>query len=604
MKIEVSNMIKLPKDKLSNFNYRSYVYTKTGQVDELVQNFWLDKDYIYIPRNKAKFLQSWNGEDVEFINNFVETKVKNKIDIVPNFKLRDYQQKAMEDIMISFSKGNNDVLLEAGTGFGKEQPYSEPVLTPNGWTTMGELNIGDYVVGSDGKPKRIIGIYEQGNKDVYNVYFTNGAMVRCGLEHLWEVKTDKGFEVVTLKTLINTIDKEVYKIKLPKNLEYLMKKYPIKSNIEFNEDFVTMERIEKAGYKEQSRCIMIDSEDHLYITKDFILTHNTYLMSYILHKMQLKTLILTDMTMLSEQMYKEITTNTNADIQIVNKDTKEIKDVNIVTYQLLNRNPHMIDKFKDEIGLIVADEIQNTGAESVKTIIQQFPAKYRLGLSATPTRSDGLTEVISDVYPFKVKSSGVNMKVNVHFVKEMEYMLNPTNYRKNLNATIEQLFIPTIDIMVEKLVGKMNKSIMIAVDSKDIQEELANKYSKYGTAILNSATKSKERQQILQDYEDEKIKILLGYKVLNKGISIPRMEILINLFAATTKENIEQLVGRLMRSHPKKEVVTFVDFVFGLNMFRQMNVKKETYDKLNRDGKIKSFKVYSHSNYRDLLSKI
>jgi len=449
MKLEISNMIKLPKDKIKSLNYQNYIYTKLGKYEEFVHNFWFDKDYYYFPRNINKFLKNWKGEELEFFYNTISKQVKNKITLSPDFKLRDYQEKAVNQILENFKNNKNDVLLLANTGAGK-----------------------------------------------------------------------------------------------------------------------------------------------------------SYLTSYIITKLQKRTLILTDMTMLSEQMYNEISLNTNADVQIVNGKSTEVKDVNIVTYQLLNKNPKLIEMFKNEIGLIIADEIQNTGAESVKTIVQQFSAKYRLGLSATPTRSDGLTEVIYDVYPYIVKAKGISIPVELHFVKEMEIMLNPMNYRKNLYETIETEFIPTIDIMVDKLVDKLGKSIMIAVDNKEIQKKLKEKYKKYGVAILNSQTSPKERQQILKDYEDEKIKILLGYKVLNKGISIPRMEVLINLFAATTKENLEQLIGRLMRTHPKKEKAVFVDFAWGLNMYRQFNVKTETYQKLYREEKIKAVKNYSHRKYRELLKSI
>ncbi len=447
--LEISNTIKVPKEQIKNVNYRNYIYLKKGQVDEYVQNFWIDNKYYYFPRNITKFIKSWKGEELKFNYNFIDKEIKNEIQLSPNFKLRDYQQKAVKQIFINWKKGNNDILLQAGTGFGK-----------------------------------------------------------------------------------------------------------------------------------------------------------TFCMSYIITKLKRKTLILTDMTMLSEQMYKEISTNTNADIQIITKDTKEVKDVNIVTYQLLTRNPNLIKMFKNEIGLIIADEIQNTGAETIKTIIQQFPAKFRLGLSATPTRSDGLTEAISDVYSYLVNGEGIVMPVDIHFVEELQYMLNPSNYKKNLNQIIKDLFIPTVDLLVEKLVGKMNKSIMIAVDSKEIQEILKERYKKYKTAILNASVKGNEREQILQDYENEKVKVLIGYKVLNRGISIPRMEVLINLFAATTKENIEQLIGRLMRQHPKKEKATFIDFTWGLNMRRQYNVKVETYQKMKREKKINKFKRYSHLNYKRLLEKL
>lgn len=70
---------------------------------------------------------------------------------------------------------------------GAPQPYDAGVLTPNGWTTMGELALGDRVFGSDGKPKFVIGVYPQGEQDIYRVTFSGGASTECTANHLWTV---------------------------------------------------------------------------------------------------------------------------------------------------------------------------------------------------------------------------------------------------------------------------------------------------------------------------------------------------------------------------------------------------------------------------------
>ncbi len=77
----------------------------------------------------------------------------------------------------------------AATGLGKEQPITEPVLTPTGWKTMGDLRVGDYVVGSNGEPTQVTGVFPQGIKRVYRIELSDGSFVRCGHEHLWAVRT-------------------------------------------------------------------------------------------------------------------------------------------------------------------------------------------------------------------------------------------------------------------------------------------------------------------------------------------------------------------------------------------------------------------------------
>ncbi|MGN7187550.1 SNF2-related protein [Microbacterium enclense] len=72
-------------------------------------------------------------------------------------------------------------------GVGKAQPLDEPVLTPRGWRTMGDLSVGDDVVGSDGRPTTVTGVYDQGELLTYRVGFSDGSFTRCSGEHLWSV---------------------------------------------------------------------------------------------------------------------------------------------------------------------------------------------------------------------------------------------------------------------------------------------------------------------------------------------------------------------------------------------------------------------------------
>jgi hypothetical protein len=84
----------------------------------------------------------------------------------------------------------DDRLFFAGwsAGSGKAQPVSEPVLTPQGWRTMGDLKPGDEVIGSDGHPTRVLGVFPQGNQRVYRVEFNDRTSVRCNIDHLWSVR--------------------------------------------------------------------------------------------------------------------------------------------------------------------------------------------------------------------------------------------------------------------------------------------------------------------------------------------------------------------------------------------------------------------------------
>ncbi len=72
---------------------------------------------------------------------------------------------------------------------GRAQPVSERVLTPEGWRPIGELEPGDEVIGSDGKPTSVLGTFPQGVRDIYRVHTQDGASTRATEDHLWSVIT-------------------------------------------------------------------------------------------------------------------------------------------------------------------------------------------------------------------------------------------------------------------------------------------------------------------------------------------------------------------------------------------------------------------------------
>lgn len=86
------------------------------------------------------------------------------------------------------AKGELGIVL-APTGVGKAQPISEKILTPDGWKLIGDIRAGDFVMGSDGNPQMVNGVFLQGKRPIYRVDFSDGTTARCDAEHLWSVNT-------------------------------------------------------------------------------------------------------------------------------------------------------------------------------------------------------------------------------------------------------------------------------------------------------------------------------------------------------------------------------------------------------------------------------
>lgn len=76
-------------------------------------------------------------------------------------------------------------LRSAPTGIGKRIADYTPIPTPKGWRTVGEIQVGDYIFGKDGKPTQVLKLFKNDEK-IWTITFSDGRKIDCCGEHLWE----------------------------------------------------------------------------------------------------------------------------------------------------------------------------------------------------------------------------------------------------------------------------------------------------------------------------------------------------------------------------------------------------------------------------------
>lgn len=105
---------------------------------------------------------------------------------------RPEQKKIIDEIQEAIELGFKNIILEAGTGIGKALSLDTKIPTPNGFTTMDELKVGDEVFDEKGKICHVITkseIFE--NHDCYEISFVQGGKVIADANHRWWVETAK-----------------------------------------------------------------------------------------------------------------------------------------------------------------------------------------------------------------------------------------------------------------------------------------------------------------------------------------------------------------------------------------------------------------------------
>ena len=82
-------------------------------------------------------------------------------------------------------------MFVGGSGSGKALPNNTLIPSPSmngmGHIKMEDIKVGDIVFGDDGKPTEVIGVYPQGKKKCYKMYFHDGRTAISSEDHLWNV---------------------------------------------------------------------------------------------------------------------------------------------------------------------------------------------------------------------------------------------------------------------------------------------------------------------------------------------------------------------------------------------------------------------------------
>ena len=151
--------------------------------------------YVYLVPEIVTALRNLGYKNIDIIDNRMGTFY----DVIPDvnkdhfshitnpknnkpYELTDHQIEAA-NTMIQAGSG----IALAGTGFGKAQPYHCKVMTPYGWTTMGDIQPGDLVCTPKNTIAQVVDTFEQGVTDVYKITMNDGTFTYAHPDHVWFV---------------------------------------------------------------------------------------------------------------------------------------------------------------------------------------------------------------------------------------------------------------------------------------------------------------------------------------------------------------------------------------------------------------------------------
>lgn len=156
--------------------------------------------------------------------------------LIDNFKVHPEIGFDMEGSLFSYAcrgaRLGKFYLRSAQSGTGKAIVNTTPIPTPNGWKTVGDIKVGDYIFGKNGKPTKVLNLYKH-TKKIWRITFADGRTIDCCGEHLWEYYDNGVRRVENTQTIYGRIqglfkdDNDEWRFKIPMNeaVEYPEQKF-------------------------------------------------------------------------------------------------------------------------------------------------------------------------------------------------------------------------------------------------------------------------------------------------------------------------------------------------------------------------------------------
>ena len=157
------------------------------------------------------------------------------------------------------------VIVAARPAMGKALALDTPLPTPDGWTTMGKVAVGDRLYDASGRPTRVVAATDvMLDRPCFELFFSDGSTIVADAEHQWlttvltAFETPAGTAVRTTAQLAASVD-DVHTIEMPdRSLVKVVSVIPVPSV--------------------PVRCVQVDNPDHLYLAgHSMIPTHNSTL---------------------------------------------------------------------------------------------------------------------------------------------------------------------------------------------------------------------------------------------------------------------------------------------------------------------------------------
>lgn len=288
------------------------------------------------------------------------------------------------------------------------------------------------------------------------------------------------------------------------------------------------------------------------------------------------------------------------DVGVLGGGERDVKAVTVSTYDSAYIHA---DRLGNRFGLIIFDEVHHLPAEGYKNIAEMFASPFRMGLTATFEREDGLHKELNRLVGGKIFEKKVNdlagyylspfrlEKIVVELTEEekKEYEINQkifSNYLAGSNLSIRNSAGFQDLVMRSGRDPKARRALLARNKARDIAFNSISKIGKLSEILekhkdgrvfiftehnklvhrisraflipsITYRTTSNERSDILSRFRSGVYKAVVTSKVLDEGIDVPDADVGIVLSGTGSERAFIQRLGRILRKKEGKAAVLY-----------------------------------------------
>jgi superfamily II DNA or RNA helicase len=348
---------------------------------------------------------------------------------------------------------------------------------------------------------------------------------------------------------------------------------------------------------EEAQCIMLDDPKHLYITDDYIITHNTSMCAALAlcyeREANFRSLIIVPDKNLTEQTRDQYNFF-QLDAGEYSGTRKEYEHMHVVsTWQSLKNNPILIQDFQT----IIVDECHGLKGNVLTKLLNEYgkDIPYRFGVTGTlpkeesdamavkiavgPTRySIPAYQLIEEGYLAELQIDLIQTEADLTFqyqkyLEEKEF--NDTKGKPRTYIQFCDSYFPDmpsenrylqqdkkrLDWLKDYILKKKNEgNTLVLVNGIAFGKKLTSLMEDEGAVFIYGKDKMKDRFKVYDSFEtNDNLLVIANVQVASTGLDIPRIFNMISIDMGKSFIRSIQSIGRSLRKAEDKDKVLFTD---------------------------------------------